>query len=383
MKKILYVWKAAYPWDVRIDNITGALKKRGYEIAILARRTDEGSAEETVNGIPVESVGNGGKKTLPLFFNPFWKKATEKAIEKFKPDIVIVREMHIALQVAKAAKKKGVPVIMDMAENYPAAMRHFKSYNDTAVKRFIVHTLKIPDYIERTAVRNMDGIFTVCRENSERLARQYDFDIEKTAVVHNTPEYKVEPEGSFQPGETLTFGHHGYMTAEKSLSVFLKAFCNYAKRKGSVRLILAGEGDCEDDYKRIVAESRAEKYVEFKGSYDYQELQLILKQIDIGVIPYENNDFNDYTIHNKIFDYMALGKPVIVSNSKPYSRLIAETGAGKTIDTSSVEKAEVEFERIMTETDFVRCAKKAIPAAQTKYNRKHDIDSLTRFLEQF
>jgi len=45
-------------------------------------------------------------------------------------------------------------------------------------------------------------------------------------------------------------------------------------------------------------------------------------------LPYAEQQFRQYTLPNKAFDYMACGKPIISSGLRPMKRLLDQTGAG-------------------------------------------------------
>ncbi|MCK5742621.1 MAG: hypothetical protein KAH48_10415, partial [Chlorobi bacterium] len=57
MAKILYIWKGAYPWDVRTQKVCSALTNAGHEVYILARWTGEELERETVDGFHIIRVG--------------------------------------------------------------------------------------------------------------------------------------------------------------------------------------------------------------------------------------------------------------------------------------------------------------------------------------
>ena len=72
-KKIIYVWKSPYPWDVRVEKICKSLSKE-YEVLILARWGNEAKKAEQIDGVTIRRVGFREKsfKSVPLSFNPFW-----------------------------------------------------------------------------------------------------------------------------------------------------------------------------------------------------------------------------------------------------------------------------------------------------------------------
>jgi len=50
-KTIFYIWKSAYPWDVRVEKICMALLEANYNIYIVCKWDGEELEEEIVNGL--------------------------------------------------------------------------------------------------------------------------------------------------------------------------------------------------------------------------------------------------------------------------------------------------------------------------------------------
>jgi glycosyltransferase involved in cell wall biosynthesis len=380
-KKILYIWKSDYPWDVRVDKICTTLYEAGYDVTILCRNTQNKPIEETINNIKIFRVGGNKPNvyTTPLFYNPYWSKCIEDYIKLNTPDLVIVREMLIAELSAKICNKYNIPIIMDMAENYPACIREWKNYNNSLAKRFIVHKLHFPDIVEKRSVPLMDGIITVCKEQNERLQKQFTYNLNDIEVVHNTPIGIEYSSAEYKPQSTILLGHHGYMTAEKSLKNLVEAFA--IAKPQNIKLLLAGNGDCKFDYENIIKFHNAEDYFELTGKYNYNQLQTIMQRIDIGIIPYQISDFNNTTIHNKIFDFWTAGKPVIVSEAKPLKRLVSETNAGISIDCESVDSI-IDFLDKLNNYDWNTMTKNTEQAFQ-KYNWNNDKTNLLNFVKRF
>ncbi len=385
MKKVLYIWKGPYPWDVRVEKVCKSFVNNGWEVLMLARWNGEDQQEEIIDGINIYRAGYGKKRHLmePVSFNPNWKSEIEKAVQRFKPDVIMPREIMLGVAAGKAGRKYDIPVIMDMAENYPAAMREWKKYNSNAFRRFLMHKAKVPDITERNSLKYMDGVIVVCSEQIQRLADDFNYKTDNIVVVHNTPDFdsfKNIRTGCSEP--PVVFGHHGNMTAEKSVANFVKGFIIAASENENIRLHLAGEGDVFDDVKQIVASSAHRDKINLSGRYEFSELSGIISGFDIGVIPYQVNDFNNYTIHNKIFDYFAAGKPVFVSKAKPLERIVNETNAGISVDCSD---PDIIADNILnySNLDYKIFSENGIKAFREKYNWQSDEKVLLEFTERY
>ncbi len=385
MKKILYIWKDLYPWDIRVQKVCESLVKNNNDVYLLCRWKKGQKKSEIINGINVIRVGYGRPNfmTIPLQFNPIWDNAIEFHIRKIKPNLIIIREILLAISSGRFAKKYGIPIIMDMAENYPAAMRDFKKYNQSKLLKYAVHNLKLPDRIEKTSVALMDGIMVVCDEQIQRLYDNYNFDKTLISVVHNTISRGVlKPLKSTKDDKLITILHHGWMSGEKSLINLIKAFKIAIKSNQNLKLVLAGNGECENEYKQLAIDEINSGKIVFLGKYNYDELQGIINNCDFGIIPYQVSDFNNYTIHNKIFDYFAVGKPVIVSEVTPLKRIITETNAGIIANCENVESLSKTLSELK-KVDYEILSSNAYNSFENKYNWDIDSRVLLNFIHKF
>lgn len=385
MKSILYIFKGKYPWDIRVDKFTNSFIKAGFQVVILSRWLPDLTETDKSNNLIIKRVGfqQPSYFSIPVSNNPIWRKSIINSITEFAPVIIIARDIMLAEAAADIGHKFNLPVLMDMAEHYPAAMREWKKYNKTLTRRLLVHNLKIPDLFERNSVSKMDGIITVCQEQNNRLIDKYNYPSNKIAVVHNTP-YKEFSEnirlGSSYP--PVVFGHHGNMTAEKSVINLVKGFLLAAAQNKNIKLLLAGEGEDYDEVKKLVDESNYKERVILTGEYKYDEIKKILSSIDIGVIPYQPNDFNNYTIHNKVFDFFAAGKPILYSPCKPLIRINQETGSGFILDNTEPETISKMILKI-SESNPKQQAENSFKSFKYKYNWEIDSSILLKFISNF
>lgn len=384
MPKILYVLKEPYPWDIRADKICNSLAGAGFEVFLLSLWKKGLPQREKIGKLNIirACFNKQGLAALPVSHNPNWANEIRDTAEKIKPDMIMPREIMLAEICGKIGKKRHIPVIMDMAENYPAAMKLWKKYNKNFVTRALVHNFKLPERFESKSVRLMDGIITVCDEQNERLNSQYNYPLKKMAVVHNTPKLKwfENCESDFTK-KNIVFGHHGHMTAEKRLDIFLKGFLLAAKKHENIELILAGRRECFDELKQIAGNSEFSKRISFTGKYEFSELPKLLKIFDVGVLPYLANDFNNFTIHNKLFDFFAAGKPALVSDANPAARVVKQTKTGISGDCSTPEKCAALIEQILKE-DLQKFSENGKKAFREKYNWENDAEILINFIKK-
>ncbi len=378
--KILYLWQSTYPWEVRVEKITTSLIDHGYEVHLLCRHNNK-SLQQNPQLIIHDFLFP--RLASPFPCNPLWIIKLIYLVWVHKINLIICRDILVtpSALILKFLFKR--PVLLDMAEHYPAALRGWKKYNSNLVWRYLIHTLKIADKVERFSVQYCEGIITVCKEQSQRLSQNLKKS-DQICAVYNTPKeqfYKKIPLSKVETSkEPLLFAHHGYMTPERGLEKLIAAFALLKKEGFSYQLILAGQGELENELTEYAKKIQAP--VIFLGKYKNTDFPQLISEIDIGVLAYETNEFIDHTVANKLFDYMSAGKPVLVSKTKALERIINETKCGAVIDittANSLAESIIKFVNSRTGSEGANGRKAIIE----KYNWEADQLRLIQFVESF
>ncbi len=384
MKKILYIWKGQFPFEIRIQKICESLVKFGYDVTVLCKWKNELCDRETINGVKVIRVGynKGLKYFVPILYNPLWRNIINKVVSEFKPDLIINREFFLMNEV-KSVVKDSIPIFMDMAENYPAAIANWGKYHNSFVKRFVFDRIKIFNILEKQAVQTADAIFTVCDENRDRLINVLNIPKDKVSVVHNTPDlnwFDNYPKGTrILP---KIFAYHGYIAEERNLDKFLLGFNLAAESDGEIELEINGSGSTYSQLEQLQNTLAHKDRIHLNGNYLHSDLGELLIRCDVGIMPYLNDEFINTTISNKMFDYLAMGKPMITSLAKPMQRIINETQTGISIDCDSPQ-AIADALLNMKNLDVQAMSANGIKNANQKYYWQNDFLTLNTFIERF
>jgi len=387
MARIMYIWQKDFPWDVRTEKMCLALRDGGHEVLMLVRWSEGSPSESLWEGIRIVRVGveMPSALSLPVSGNPLWQRVLQRLVDEWRPDMLMPREIMLAEAAAHCARKRSIPVVIDMAEHYPAAMRGWKKYNSSPLSRWAVQTARIPDMVERRAVERASGIITVCEENSNRLSKQYGYNAAQIVVVHNTPDSSVfcNVRKGLQNPALRHFGFHGYVAPERNVEVLVRAFAIAAREHPDLVLTIAGDGESMPEVRRAVDETQMHERIRLLGAYKYSELERLYGEIDVGVVVYRNDEFSNFTIPNKLFDYLACGKPVLVSDAAPLKRIVetTKTGLVSRCDTPERLARALLSMAAMTKADGEQASRNGILASERLYNWSVDTKTLLAFVE--
>ncbi len=385
MAKILYVLGVQLPDEVRAEKICRALVADGHQVTVLSRWSPQLPEREEFQGYTVHRFGKNIKswQRSPVSMNPFWRQAIEREVLEYKPDLIITREILLAGASNQIAHRNSIPSLIDMAENYPGAMRGWKKYQSHFLKRIAVNTLRLPDVMEKRALDEADGVIVVSDEQIQRLNSTYGYPLEKIELVQNTPE--LETFASVRKGcatPPRVFGHHGFFTLDRGLENFTKGFELAAKELVDIHLALYGKGETFEEVKKVSVNSKVSNRIELHGEYPLTSIADLYSKCDIGILPYIPNEHINTTIANKLFDYMVCGKPVIVSEAIPMKRIIEETGAGISADCSTPEKIARAI-KLIYNSNLSEMSENGQKFAKKKYNWAVDSVRLCKFVMKF
>ena len=97
--------------------------------------------------------------------------------------------------------------------------------------------------------------------------------------------------------------------------------------------MILGDGDLRPELENYVTDLQMTHRVKFAGTIPQNELLSYTASADIGCVLIENISRSYYyALPNKLFEYIAVGVPVLASNLPQMVQIIDEFGVGKYVD---------------------------------------------------
>lgn len=382
--------------EIRTEKITKSINTLGHSATILARnsQTDPGRGTIHSDSLPAEEVlpyatvrrfswmaGTrfGSVVLAPIPFNPFWLLWMTLEFRRQKPDLVIAADLRAGLTAVIAARVFGIPIIVDLRENFPEFAKQLSSegFVDavTMNPRFVA-------FLERVLIRLSDHVWVVIEEKKWALVER-GVPNEKISIVSNTPlrtdvSEDTEcpyPEDSFE-GFSLVYA--GLINDFRGLDLMIDGVDELvSKGQTDVYLIIAGDGPHREQLERKAAELAVTDNVLFTGWIDSEQIPAFLKSGDIGVIPHRVNGYTHTTVPNKLFDYMAAGLPVLTTNAAPIRRIVRDVECGRVLPSNptgeDVAEAVTELRKSDSFCDYVDNGRDAI---DDRFNWDRETDQI-------
>jgi len=320
---------------------------------------------------------------FPAFFNPRWLRLIRGVAEDRHADLILCRDLPLAPAAIFVGRRLRIPVVLDMAENYPAMIRSVWDHGLQGPLDWALRNPKLVEAVERWVVARVDHVIVVVEESARRLEKMGVCGKDLTVVV-NTPLRSRIPARpiSASNDETLDLVYLGLLEKPRGIDVVLDAVATCRNRSIPVRLLLIGDGRDIPGFRRRAADLGLEDgVVRFAGYVPYEQALDRLARADVGLVPHHPNESWNSTIPNKLFDYMALGLPVITSDAKPAARVVRETGCGVVYPGTSAEALSEAIQRLSDRNTRKQLGVAGYRAVQRRYNWDVDGNRLVECLE--
>lgn len=392
--RIVYLWDADYPWDVRTEKICATLTSAGHDVHVVARNRArraliERMPEGTVHRMrPWRWAGRHLDVALgfPAFFNPRWRATLRRVLRSVRPDVLIARDLPLAPTAITIARRYGIPVVLDMAENYPAMMQMIFDAERHAPTDYLVRNPRAVVAVERHALARVERVLVVIEEMEQRL-RALGVGAERIDIVSNTPPVArtngAAASRARRADQPLTVVYLGLLEVARGIMELVNAAALLRDRAVPVRFLVIGAGrDHELFTTRAAALGLAESVLSFPGFVPRERALELVAGADIGVLPHHANDMWNTTIPNKLFDYMAAGLPVVTSSAVPCARIVRETDAGMVFASGNVTELADAVQRMMDPAVRARCGTNGQRAVRDEYHWERDARVLLRSVER-
>ena len=335
------VLDGAFPPDIRVEKEAGSLLKAGHKVTVACITFENESPLESYRGVNVIRAKapryykkfRAAALTIP-FFHFFWNHFLGQMLEKEDFDIIHIHDLILAKPGIRAAKRKGIPFLVDFHENYPYMLEE-EPYSKGFLGRLL---LPIPLW-KRHECRMMEQIpffIAVVKEMRDRLLVfnpvSQGVVVEKTLNQEDWPKPILSLQNKTKTDE-LRLVFVGGISPMRGLEIAIKGLkIANSLPNTSFRFSLDIYGDGKPEYlqflNNLIRSLGIDDHVFLKGRINLPPEGNALEQYDIGVIPHLKSIQTDFSSPNKIYQYLYYGLPVLSSNCLSLSRIIQESGTG-------------------------------------------------------
>jgi glycosyltransferase involved in cell wall biosynthesis len=315
---------SGYEIDHRVRHYAEALAEKNEHVDVISLSWEHGRGKRgTLEGVQIYRVQekvSGQKKPLTYLFNIllFFLKGSMLLLWrhiKHRYDVIHIHNMpDFLIFMGFVPKLLGAKIILDIHDVVPELYcQKFNTTMDSSV-------VKLLRFTEKICVHFADYVIVANDLWMKKIIGRDRIVPDKCAGILNYPDKryfkrieKKHADGYFTVVYPGTISHH------HGIDIAIKAIAIAEDKIPNIRFNVYGlSGDpkyieCLD---RLVEDMNIKDRVTFHGPVKHDELNDVYARSDIGIVPKRGGIFSSEAFSTKIFDFMAVGLPVIVSRTR-------------------------------------------------------------------
>lgn len=380
-------------------NFAKYLKKAGYEPTIFCSNSKHGPAEtwfpdnclwqeHMAEEIKVPFVfvkartytGSGKQRVLNMmdFYRNVKKTARAYTVAYGKPDIIYASSVHPLTLVAgiQLAKHFGVECICEVRDLWPETIVAYSSRftrNHPLIKLLYQGEkwiYKRTDRLIFTMAGGVDYIRERGWEKAVSLSKVYHINngVDLPVFDANRERYRVEDSDLSNP-KFFKVVYAGSIRRANNLGMILDAAKKISDPR--IKFLIWGDGDELSALRRRVEEENI-RNVQFKGQVGKEYVPSVISQADAVLLHWEIADIQRFgTSNNKLFEYLAAGKPVFSTVTPAYS-IVQDKQCGMEVASPQRIAEGIQVMAALPQIDLDRMGQNARRAA-----KDYDFQNLT------
>ncbi len=358
-----------YELDNRVMRYAETLAERGDRVDVLALQRNSTPVEECLNGVHVTRL-QGRLLNENSRFSYLWRVLlflvrslirVSRNDLKQKYDFIHVHSVPDFLVLsALLPRLRGIPVILDIHDILPEFYATKFGKSDRSLMFRFLH------FVEWFCAKFSSHVIIANHIWQNRLLSR-SVSPDKCTVVLNYPDRSIFSRGKEKSSSKDKFLllYHGTLNWHQGLDVAVQAFARISNQVPQADFHIYGEGPSKANLQDLIKQHNLENRVFLHPRKPLREIAEVVQNTDLGIVPKRKNSFGNEAFSTKIFEFMAMGVPVIVSDTM--------------IDRYYFDDSVVRFFRGDDEKDLGRCM---LDLIQHPEKRKTLVRKASVFIDQ-
>jgi glycosyltransferase involved in cell wall biosynthesis len=290
---------------------------------------------ETVDGIDVVrsyvyAAPNAGTwRRMASYVSFFGSAALIGAARVSRPDVVVATSPQLLCACAGylLARWKRVPFVFEVRDLWPESIVAVEAMRENLIVRGLKR-------VARYLYEHSSRIVTVGQGYKRQIEQRYSIPPERIDVVPNGIDLETfvpsprdnEVRRQYGWGDRLVLLYVGTHGMAHALHVVLEAALQFRDDPRKL-FVFVGEGARKEQLKRRAAELHLDN-VQFIDQQPKMRIPLFYAACDIGLVTLRNTPLFQDVLPSKIFEYLGMQRPVILSVDGEARRLVQDAGSG-------------------------------------------------------
>ncbi|MEW6681745.1 MAG: glycosyltransferase [Nitrospirota bacterium] len=308
-----------YDTDNRVKRYAETLKRHGADVDVIALRKEGEASCACINGVDVSRVqkrvvNERGALTYLTRLLAFLIKSTVlltgRSLTK-RYDLIHVHNVpDFQVFAALVPKLAGSKIILDIHDILP----EFYASKFSAGQQSIAYQALLR--LEKWSTALADHVIISNHLWEQRLvARSVKKD--KCTTIMNYPDPRVfsQRRNGKVPDKFIMI-YPGTLNWHQGVDIAVRAFALIKDNAPHAEFHIYGDGPMRGDLQRLISDLGVRDRVFLRGALPSEEIAMVMAKSDLGVVPKRNDSFGGDAFSTKIFEFMALGVPVVVAETR-------------------------------------------------------------------
>lgn len=323
-QRICLIRQSVYPYELSFRREVETLCRAGFETHVICLDAPEDNhrREETINDVHVYRLPLTRKKTSTARY--MYDYLSFSFLAALKVTSLHLRHRFAAIQVNTMPdflvfatfipKMLGTKIVVMMQEPVPELWQTLRNAPPP----------RILSIAEQAALAYAHTAFTVTQQLKDVYVSR-GADPDRISVILNVPESRFLESGLEPEEETLetpsdpehfTLICHGAIEERYGHDTMLEAVALAKSQIPSLRLRILGRGSYVDEFLAQRTRLGLEDCVDYLDRVSLPQMVQELRAADVGIVAQKSSPYSNLVHTNKMYEYIALGKPVLASRLK-------------------------------------------------------------------
>jgi len=336
--RVLMILDHPFPPDTRVENEIGSLAKAGFEIFLLVLAPDRRMLTEKMGGgriirchVPkkLSNWMRGLAGTLPIL-SWFIAHQVLKLYKQYHFDAIHAHDLYMCGGALRAGKRAGIPVVADLHEVWVSVLSHYAWSTRFPGKLFV--SIRRWKFLERKWANSSRKLIVITEEMRSRYV-SLGCSSEDIIVLPNTintdlfDDYSIKKSIIQAHQSEFTIVYAGTINAHRGLGFLLDCMPTVLNHC-NVRLVIVGEGRIRAELEAQAESLRISDHVFFEGWRPQHEIKSYILASDVCVLPLLKCEQTEKAAPHKLFHYMYLKRPQVVTDCSYIQTVVESTNCG-------------------------------------------------------
>ena len=308
-----------YESDNRVRRYAETLVRRGYQVDAVALRKDGQPRYESLNGVRVCRIQDRIRdeknkfsylyRLLKFFVNSALFISKQHLHRRY--DLIHVHSVpDFEVFATFFAKMTGARIILDIHDIVPEfyASKFKVSKDSVAFKALIM--------VEKASIAFSDHVI-IANHIWEKTLTARSVKKEKCTTMLNYPDLSIfYKRPRTRKDDKFIVVYPGTINWHQGVDIAVRAFALIKDHAPEAEFHIYGDGPMRAEIQKLIADLGVQDSVFLKGSLPSDQIAAVMANADLGVVPKRNDSFGGDAFSTKIFEFMALGIPVVAAATR-------------------------------------------------------------------